>query len=124
MIHDPTVVEEAHSLMVRRLTKTGNEILGMQTGLICDMNHMALGIAGEAGEIVDCIKKHTIYGKPLDLENLKEELGDMEFYLSHLRDMFGFTRKEILEGNLAKLNKRYKGGYSDKAAEERLDKTQ
>lgn len=40
------------------------------------MGHMALGINGELGEIADAIKKHFIYGKPLDRVNLVEEGGD------------------------------------------------
>lgn len=43
--------------------------------------HAAMGIVGEIGELVDAIKKHTIYGKPLDTVNIMEEIGDCLFYL-------------------------------------------
>lgn len=46
--------------------------------------HMALGYAGEMGEIVDAIKKSEIYGKVLDKVNLTEELGDILFYHANL----------------------------------------
>jgi len=71
------------------------------------------------------IKKHVFYNKEMNLEGLIEELGDLEFYLEGLRQGLGVTREEILEGNIAKLTKRYsEGSYSDKAANERADKNE
>lgn len=87
-----------------------------------DMTHMILGIAGEAGEIVDAIKKRVIYDKPLNLTNVVEELGDLEFYMAGLRQVLGIRRSETLDANIAKLQVRYKDGYSDAAAVARADK--
>lgn len=41
-----------------------------------DLHHAALGLLSEAGEICDALKAHQIYGKPLDITNIKEEVGD------------------------------------------------
>lgn len=88
-----------------------------------DMIHMMMGITGEAGELMDAIKKHTIYGKPLDLENVIEELGDLEFYMAGLRQILSIKRDHVLESNFLKLKQRYKSGsYSDAAAIARADK--
>lgn len=87
-----------------------------------NLEHMVIGICGEAGEIADGIKKNSIYGKPLDLANIVEELGDLEFYMAGLRQMLGISRYETLGANVRKLQARYKGGYSDAAAIERADK--
>lgn len=84
--------------------------------------HMVLGIAGEAGEIVDAIKKENVYGKPLDRVNVVEELGDLEFYIAGLRQMYGIRRDEVLANNVAKLMVRYPTGYTDEAAIARADK--
>jgi NTP pyrophosphatase (non-canonical NTP hydrolase) len=46
--------------------------------------HMGLGLAGEIGELLDAIKKHVVYGKPLDTVNLTEELGDDYWYAGNL----------------------------------------
>ena len=46
---------------------------------------MVVGVSGEAGELLDAVKKAVIYRKPLDLENVIEELGDLEFYMEGLR---------------------------------------
>lgn len=88
-----------------------------------DLNHMIIGIAGEAGEICDAIKKNTIYGKTLDLNNVIEELGDLEWYMAGLRQMLGISRRTVLDANVVKLQARYTGGtYSDQAANDRADK--
>lgn len=88
--------------------------------------HMLLGMAGEVGELVDAFKRYLIYDQPLDVENVREELGDIEYFLAGLRlgflDMGGSTRPEILAANVAKLSARYPEGYSNQAAQERADK--
>jgi NTP pyrophosphatase (non-canonical NTP hydrolase) len=85
--------------------------------------HAALGIAGEAGEIVDAIKKHCIYGKPLDLANVIEELGDLRFYMEGLCNVLDLSDQEVIQGNMNKLAQRYKSlTYTDGAAIERADK--
>lgn len=38
---------------------------------------MATGVSGEAGELLDAVKKSVVYKKPLDRENVVEELGDL-----------------------------------------------
>ena len=88
----------------------------------CELLHAAIGIAGEAGELLDAVRKRVFEGQPLDRENVIEELGDLCFYLEAAMQAIGVTREEIEELNTAKLSKRYEGGYSDKAAIERADK--
>jgi NTP pyrophosphatase (non-canonical NTP hydrolase) len=111
-----------HSEMVTALVKPGDAIIASLTPEKAHALHMAVGISGESGELLDAVKKHVIYNKPLDRENVIEELGDLEFYMEGLRQGFDITRKETLDANIAKLGVRYKGGYSDKAAQERADK--
>ena len=84
--------------------------------------HIALGISGEAGEILDTIKKSFAYNKPLDEINIIEELGDLEFYIEALRQHLRVTREHVLKANMEKLKTRYPKGYSNKAAIERKDK--
>jgi NTP pyrophosphatase (non-canonical NTP hydrolase) len=84
---------------------------------------MATGVAGEAGELLDAVKKAAIYCKPVDIDNVIEELGDLEFYMEGLRQRFGLTREECLEANISKLSIRYKSGvYSNGQAQDRADK--
>ena len=87
------------------------------------LTHAALGIAGEAGELVDAIKKHVIYGKALDLANVREEIGDLRFYLEALCNVLDLNDQTIIQENINKLAKRYKDlTYSSGAAIERADK--
>lgn len=88
-----------------------------------DLLHAAVGICGEAGELMDAVKKHWAYGKDLDRDNIIEELGDLEWYMQLARLVIGVSRAEVLEANQAKLSVRYAGlGYSDDAAIARADK--
>ncbi len=84
--------------------------------------HAALGVAGEAGELVDTVKKSMFYGKPLDKENLKEEAGDTLWYLALLCQTLGCTLEEIAQANIDKLRVRYPEKYTDAAAVARADK--
>ena len=84
---------------------------------------LACGIVGEAGELLDAIKKHVIYQTTLDVKNVIEELGDIEFYMEGLRQGLSVSRGSVLEANVNKLNKRYPdGAFTKKHAETRLDK--
>lgn len=46
-----------------------------------EISAYALGLAGEAGEVVDLLKKSWGHGHPLDVEKLKKELGDTFWYV-------------------------------------------
>lgn len=84
--------------------------------------HCAVGISGEAGELLDAIKKLWVYGKPLDTQNAIEELGDIEFYMEALRGLLGVSRDDVIAANVDKLSKRYPIGYTDALAIARMDK--
>ncbi len=114
-----------HPQLVSMLAKPGGKIIADLTPDSAHLLHMAVGVAGESGELLDAIKKATFYCKPLDRENVVEELGDLEFYMEGLRQATGITREEVLAHNIAKLMKRYSSGtYSDKEARDRADKVQ
>ena len=88
-----------------------------------DMIHAAIGISGEAGELLDAVKKHWVYNKPLDRENVVEELGDLRFYIQAMMNLLHISEQEVLQGNANKLSVRYKGlVYTDQAAQDRADK--
>ena len=109
--------------LVKALLKPSADILDNLTPARANLIHLAMGVAGEAGEIIDSVKKHTIYNKPVDIVNLIEELGDMEFYLEAIRQHINVTREEVLKGNMEKLKVRYsKLTYSDTDAQLRADK--
>lgn len=108
---------------VRQLKKPPENISKELTAAKADAIHMVMGIAGEAGELVDAIKKWTMYNKDLDIANVKEELGDLAFYMVGLMELFGISLEQVIAGNVAKLQKRYDSlKYTDADASLRKDK--
>lgn len=81
-----------------------------------------MGLAGEAGEVVDLLKKHLYHGKPLDREKLKLELGDTLWYLADVARQHGILLSEVRDGNVAKLGARFpKGHFTPQDAAKRAD---
>jgi NTP pyrophosphatase (non-canonical NTP hydrolase) len=114
----------SYSEFVAALTKPGQAVLSGLTPQTAHLMHMAIGISGEAGELLDAVKKAAIYCKSLDLTNIVEELGDLEFYMEGLRASLNISRGEVIEANKSKLMKRYTSlHYSNEAAQARADKS-
>jgi NTP pyrophosphatase (non-canonical NTP hydrolase) len=111
-----------YSDFVKHLFKDPNEILEQMTPEKMYLEHCGDGIGGESGEIIDAIKRHTIYNKSLDRDNVQEEVGDMLFYLQALCNFLEITFEDAIEANVEKLKERYPSGYSDFHAQRRLDK--
>ncbi len=84
--------------------------------------HSVIGLAGEVGELTDTVKKHFLYGKDLDIENLKEECGDVLWYMALMLKEIGSSFDEVMEMNVNKLLKRYPGMFTQQDALERKDK--
>lgn len=71
------------------------------------LNLAALGIAGEAGEVVDLLKKTLMHGKELDRFHLAYEMGDLLWYLTLLSNVTGISFDEMMRLNMEKLDERY-----------------
>jgi NTP pyrophosphatase (non-canonical NTP hydrolase) len=85
-------------------------------GAIMDDLHMVLGMQTEAAEIADVYKKHIAYKKELDLVNVKEEIGDLCWYIANMCNMHGWDLREILDTNIAKLEARYPEKFTEEQA--------
>ncbi len=72
----------------------------------------SLGLAGEAGESADLIKKYVFHGHMLDRDKIKKELGDVLWYIAQLAKDLDVNLSEIAELNIKKLEKRYGDGFS------------
>lgn len=68
-----------------------------------------LGIAGELGTLATAYKKFLRDGPAYKLysDNVKEELGDLLWYLAVLANKFGLSLSEIASGNLLKTKSRW-----------------
>lgn len=87
-------------------------------------NH-ALGLVGEWGEvdaliqsvrgaplrIAERIKKDIYHRRPIDPQQLADELGDILWYLSSLATDYDLSLAKIAQANVAKLRARYPDGF-------------
>lgn len=81
----------------------------------------ALGLAGEAGEVVDQIKKGILHQHGLDRDKMKKELGDVCWYVAALCTKLDLDLGEVFEANIDKLKKRYPDGYKPADSMKRID---
>ena len=70
-----------------------------------------LGLAGEVGECCDIVKKYKYQGHELDKAHLKDELGDVLWYIAETASGLGLTLEEVAQYNLDKLHKRFHGNH-------------
>jgi len=71
-----------------------------------------LGVAGEAGEVANKIKKIIYHLHPCEYEWLMEELGDVLWHIADLCTTLHVSLENVAEGNLGKLKRRYPEGFS------------
>lgn len=85
--------------------------------------HASIGLSGEAGEIASQMQKWLYYGKPCDWVNIKEEIGDVLWYVAEMCEALNTTIEEVMIRNIEKLRLRYPEKYTDhNAAEENRDR--
>ena len=71
-----------------------------------------LGLAGEAGECCDLLKKSK-YQDGRDIKDkMIDELGDILWYVSETATAMGVWMEKIAERNIEKLKQRYPDGFS------------
>lgn len=81
----------------------------------------ALGLAGEAGEVADTVKKGIFHQHGLDRPKLIKELGDVMWYVAALCTKLDIDLSIVMAENIAKLKARYPDGYSNADSIARVD---
>lgn len=72
----------------------------------------AIGLAGEAGEVADHIKKGVFHQHGIDKDKLVKELGDVLWYVAALCTKLDVSMGDVMNTNVEKLLKRYPNGYN------------
>ena len=86
--------------------------------LQCEMTDLELkcncvfGLVGETGEIADLLKKHIFHKHPLDHQKLRDELGDVLWYVAALCIIYEIPLDAVARENVAKLAARYPNGFT------------
>lgn len=86
--------------------------------------HYGFGMVTEAGEFIDQLKKHLMYGKNLDAVNLREELGDLLWYISRALTELDTTFEAVMAKNIEKLKARFPEKFIEAKALNRDLKTE
>lgn len=81
--------------------------------------HAIIGKATEAGELLSALHEAVFLAMPLDLTNLAEEVADGWWYDGVLIDECGWDVEKMQQMLIAKLQKRYPEGFTEKDAQER-----
>lgn len=81
--------------------------------------HAQMGMQTEVAEFADALKKSLFYGKPLDVVNLKEELGDLMWYMAIAMDELDTNFTTESDRVINKLKVRYPDKFTEANAENR-----
>lgn len=88
-----------------------------------DIKYMALGLAGEAGEVADKVKKVIrdnggVFDEP-HRRGIAMELGDVLWYVAVAAERIGYRLSQIAEMNNEKLRSRHERGVIGGSGDER-----
>lgn len=86
-----------------------------------ELVNYGLGIAGEAGEVAELVKKAVFHGHHIDKDEVAKELGDVLWYLSQLARLAGLELNDIAQRNIEKLKRRYPEGFSTERSVNRVE---
>ena len=73
----------------------------------------AYGLVTESAEILDALKKHKFYKRELNTQNIKEEIGDIMWYMYQMLELLDYSPEDCRRDNIWKLQKRYPNKFED-----------
>lgn len=110
---------EYHKFNCRRINDLDMyQKLAAETAIYPTLGHPivypALGLAGEAGEVAEKIKKlcrdDDLIMTDEKKESIKKELGDVLWYVSEVARQAGLSLSDVADANIEKLQKRKENG--------------
>jgi len=88
--------------------RTWNKTISLDKQLL----NVSLGLAGEAGEFADHVKKAMFHGHKIDTEHMSKELGDILYYVTVGCALVDKSLMDVAVENNIKLNDRYPNGFN------------
>lgn len=102
--------------------RTDNNNINDERLLRCGrLLNAAIGLSGEAGELLDEVKKIVFHGHNFDQGKLEKELGDILWYAAKTAREIRIALDDVAEANIEKLRNRYPEGFSEHKSRERDD---
>lgn len=86
--------------------------------------HAALGLTTEASEFASHIRAWIYYGKKLDVEKLKDELGDILWFVALACEASGLSLEEVMKANIRKLLARFPEKFTTESYTNRDEKAE
>jgi len=77
-----------------------------------DMVYLTGKLVCEAGEASQMALKHAYHGRPMDYDQLAEELGDALWYIAVAARLMGLSLESVAMLNFQKLNERHGLSYN------------
>lgn len=112
-------IKEYQEKAERTISPQDKALDRLDTTVHIQIIHSILGMSGEVGELSSALEKYGWYGRELDVLNIKEELGDILWYMAELCQCLNLDLEEIMEMNIRKLQERYPEKYDDNKCKER-----
>lgn len=81
-----------------------------------------MGLSGEAGEVIDYLKKVYGHGHAYEHTKLIDELGDVLWYIADIARKHGIDLETVAKNNILKLVKRYPDGFDKNKSINREEK--
>jgi NTP pyrophosphatase (non-canonical NTP hydrolase) len=81
-------------------------------GAQCDTVYLAAKLTIEAAEAAQPVIKAHYHGKPLDVGEVLDELGDTLWYLANLAEAVGLDLSYVAQMNVVKLHARHGDSYN------------
>lgn len=102
----------------RKAARTSSAVLSPDEHLM----NGCLGLAGEAGECCDLLKKNQFQDGRAIREKMLDELGDVLWYIAESASALGYTLEEVAVHNVQKLLNRYPEGFDSERSLHRSER--
>ena len=116
-------IENYFEGLIGHLDLDENYAIGSVNLIKGNIEKMLLELSKSGSCLLDVIKKHSVYEEELDKDEVVNQLANIRKSLTMLYTIYGISRGEAIEANIAKLGERYSSGtYSNNQAQSRADK--